>query len=101
MVLSVWTDAVSVAVTAASPRSGAAPVSSSLRLWQPTARKAAAARIKRCLIGALLERRDPARLRVSFAIVRVPRAITSGFRLRWLPKRVAIRYLEFCNPDRP
>src|SRR5918998_4915791 len=99
MVLSVVMVVVSVAVTAGSACSGAAPVSSWLRA-APTGRKAAAAKVNRCLIRTLLERRDPARKRVSFAIVHVPRAASkSGLRLSYL-QPVAIRYLEFGNSDR-
>jgi hypothetical protein len=79
IVVSLVTAVVSVAVTAVvSPRSGAAPTSSSGRLWQ-AASDAAAASIKKYLISVLLGPRDPARLRVSAAVVDVPRAIYAMF----------------------
>jgi hypothetical protein len=85
--------AVSAATEVVSPRSGAAPTSSSDRLWQ-AAREAAAASINRYLMKLLLERRDPARLRVSFTVVRVPRAVSRGCK-RAVTSRVARMYLAF------
>jgi hypothetical protein len=64
MVVSAGATVVSV-TTAVVSCSGAAPTSSSVRPAQATANEAAAARINRFLIDVLLERRDPARLRVS------------------------------------
>ena len=65
MVVSLGTAVVSVAVTAVvSPWSGAAPTSSSGRLWQAASDAAAASIKKYCRIGVLLGPRDPARLKV-------------------------------------
>src|SRR5918994_6294545 len=73
MVVSVGIAVVSATTAVVSPSSGAAPTSSSARPAQ-AASDAAAASIKRYFIGVLLWAEDPARLRVSAAVVRVPRA---------------------------
>src|SRR5918992_4189105 len=98
MVVSVGTPSVVSATTVVvSPSSGAAPTSSSARLAH-AAIDAAAASIRRYRIGVLLGAKDPARLRVSAAVVRVPRA--NQERGRAIPNRVAGIYSDSFNPDR-
>src|SRR5918998_5528504 len=99
MVVSVGTPSVVSATTlVVSASSGAAPTSSSARLAQ-AAIDAAAASIKRYRIGVLLGAKDPARLRVSAAVVRVPRA-NQGKKGRAILSRVAAIYSDSFNPDR-